>query len=311
MAAQEGLITMRNIKEVSTDGLRVIGSGGLSTVYAFSEDTLLKLYPSNMLLTDIEREEKSARAACDAGISTAGTYGIVRSGDQYGILFEWVKGDLLADLLMKNPSEVSRQAPSFGRLLHSLHTTGMDASEFPSTKDIYREYLTRLNDWYTEEEIAMMRLFLDAVPDADTMIHSDFHTKNIIIRDQKPVLIDMAELSLGHPIFDLSAVYDLFVLLAQRSPSSVERFTGISPELSVELWNQMIRVYADTDDPERIHAIEGLCADFSLFRIALSPAIYVRMSDGIKSGRVNRSRDGFLSNIKEHIERLAQLGEAF
>lgn len=302
---------MMNIKEVSTDDLRVVGSGGLSTVYAFSEDTLLKLYPSNMLLTDIEREEKSARAAYEAGISTARTYGLCRSGDQYGILFEWVKGDLLADLLMKNPEEVTRQAPSFGRLLHSLHTTGMDPSEFPATKDIYREYLTRLDGWYTEEETAVMRSFLDRIPDADTIVHSDFHTKNIIIRDQKPVLIDMAELSLGHPIFDLSAVYDLFVLLAQRTPSAVEMFTGISPELSVELWNRMIRVYADTDDAERIQAIERLCADFSLFRIALSPAIYVRMPDRVKSGRVNRSREGFLGNIREHLERLDKLGEVF
>lgn len=293
--------------EVETDDLKLIGSGGIAKVYQYTDDRIIKLYPSNMLMEDIIREEKAARTAFDKGISTARPYGIVSSKDGNGIVFEWVKGVLLSDLLMEKPDELDAYAPKFGRLLRSLHSTEFPVGELLSTKKIYSGYLERLSDWYSAKEIELMQDYLDRIPDCNTMVHSDFHTKNIIIRDGQAVLIDMAEVSLGHPIFDLSAIYDLFVCLAKRSPDSVYRFIGLNTDLSVKMWNSMIRVYTDSENDKLISKLEQLCYGFGLFRISLSPAIYVNMSDGVKKGRVERGRAEFLSHIDEHIKQLYEL----
>ncbi len=306
---------LKGMEKIRTEGLKTLGKGGLATVYILDDERILKLYPPSEPEEDVIREERAAHAAYEAGISTARPYGTVKSGDSTGIIFEWVKGDILADVLMKEWEESGKLEHGHelgamaGRLLAGLHHTEPASEGLRCTKDIYRRYIGRLDNWYTRDEIDMISGFLDRIPDTSTMVHGDYHTRNLILREGNPVLIDMAELSLGHPVFDLSAVYDLFVLLPVRSPDSTGMFLGLSPDLSPLVWSDIICAYAETSDAERIKKIEKICKDFSLFRIAVSPAIYVNMSDGVKAGRVKRGREEFLANINEHIKTLAEIDE--
>ncbi len=300
--------------------LELIGSGGMGSVYRLSGGRIYKEYSDKMPFVDIIREERCAKAAFKAQISTPRSYGIYTRNNLYGIVFEEIKGRMLSDILMDNQEagmdiegsrndgedsdKIIRYASDMGRLLKSLHSAKLDEHTIPLTKDIYREYLDRLDNYYTPEEVSVMSRFLENVPDRLTTLHNDFHTKNIMLKGDELVIIDMAELSLGHPVFDLANVYDLFVLLADRTPSATMRFTGISADISPKVWHYMIRAYMGSVNDENISSLESILSSFSLFRVALSPAIYVNLSEETLKRRVDRSKRDFIGRIDEHIKAL-------
>ena len=47
---------------------------------------------------------------------------------------------------------------------------------------------------------------MDAIPESDTVVHGDFHSKNVMIRNGELVLVDMANLTTGHPLYDLGSM---------------------------------------------------------------------------------------------------------
>ncbi|MDO4806301.1 MAG: HD domain-containing protein [Coriobacteriales bacterium] len=46
-----------------------------------------------------------------------------------------------------------------------------------------------------------------ALPECDTLVHGDFHTNNVFMMKDEPLLIDMDRVSRGHPIIELSDLY--------------------------------------------------------------------------------------------------------
>jgi aminoglycoside phosphotransferase (APT) family kinase protein len=59
-------------------------------------------------------------------------------------------------------------------------------------------------------EIALLHRLLETIPDADTCVHFDLHTSNIMIRDGEPVIIDMGDLSRGHYLFDIGLLCTIY-----------------------------------------------------------------------------------------------------
>ena len=43
------------------------------------------------------------------------------------------------------------------------------------------------------------------MPDCSTLIHGDYHANNILVADDELIMIDMGDVSVGHPIFDFLA----------------------------------------------------------------------------------------------------------
>ena len=48
---------------------------------------------------------------------------------------------------------------------------------------------------------------LHSVPDADTLVHNDLHLGNVPVHNGEWMIIDLDEISMGHPSFDPGAIY--------------------------------------------------------------------------------------------------------
>lgn len=295
------------LRKMSTDGCELIGKGGNGSVYRISEDEIIKVYTSKTSLKSIETERSLAKSAFLSGIPTAIAYDVVKVGDNYGIVFEMVKADVIARKFMNEPEHFDDYADKYARLFKEIHTVSLDGKGLPSTKQIYLDYLAKLDGWYNESEMQRLRWFIEQIPEKDTMVHGDFHTNNIMVQGDELLIIDMAEISCGHPIFDLAASYYAHKLNPQRDPDSVMKYLNVTPEIAMRLWDKMMSIYFNTNDSEKINKYNSIIEGFCLLKAALIPAIWVNMPDEHKKASVETAKKYFfpqMDNLLEEINKM-------
>jgi len=256
------------LREVSTEGMDLVAKGTTGAIYRVDEDTILKLYSPGSPLSFAEEEQKKAKTALISGIPTAIPYEIVKSGECYGVLFEMVKADTASSVIMKAPeSEVPSWGRKLGDLMKSIHGCQADTGELKSLKDIYISRMEQMDSWMTPSQIDSAVKAISSIPDRTTILHGDFHVRNIMLQGDEFLLIDMIDMGYGHPVFDLSMTY----ISSRLNPQSSPMVIGLSPERSVTVWDSMIGEYFSNFDEEFIRRKTEEIAVYSCPRILLFP----------------------------------------
>ena len=281
----------KKMREVDASGCEIIGRGGNGTVYKLDDETILKEYHGNTSLEDICKEKEYAKTCFVNGISTAISYDIVRCGENYGIVFEMIKADTVAGTIRKHPEMLDDLAAKMGRLFKQMHETELPNGALPDTAAFLKEKIRQMGKYYTPAEQELLYKLLETAGEKKGIVHGDFHTQNVMLQDGEVVLIDMADVSLGAPLIDLGISYFLFVDGAKSRPWDVERFLGISPEQALRIWDIMLRTYYETDDEAVLKEKEEQIRLFSLFKVALNPAIWPNASAQAVEAFVNTARD--------------------
>ena len=302
------MLTIRKkLRQVSVDNCELIGKGGNGSVYRISEDDIIKVYTKRTPLSSIENERELARSAFVAGVPTAIPYDLVRVGDNYGIIFEMVKADVIARKFMNEPESFDTYAEKYAELFKEIHTVKLSGKGLAATSQIYLSYLDRLGDWYEEKELERLRWFIQRIPEKETMVHGDFHTNNVMVQGDELLIIDMAEISYGNPIYDLASSYYAHMLNPRLDPGSVMRYLNVTPEIAMRLWSVMMAYYFDTGDKDIIdrnnRTIEGFC----LLKQALIPAIWVNMPDEHKKSSVEAARMYFFPKMESLLKDLDKM----
>ena len=189
-------------REISVEGCEIIGQGGHGTVYRINDDTILKLYSEKEPLSGIEREIQYARNAFVAGIPTAIPFEVVKCGSRYGSVFELIKADTLGNVLNQNPDQYDVYSKKYVEMINTLHTTEADTGRLSNIKSRYNQWTDDMADVLTAGEIGLLHEIINSVPDRNTFVHGDIHTKNVMVQNGELILIDMADMTYGHPIFD-------------------------------------------------------------------------------------------------------------
>ncbi len=168
----------------------------------------MKVYNLNVPLYKIEREMDLAKKAFLAGLPTAISYDLVRVGGAYGVVFEMIGdsvtvGKALQEDNCKNFSAIMKK---FAHLMKAMHHTKVSESDgFPSIKSTWLDWAEGMRKFYTDKETAMLQKMVHSVPDRETIVHCDFHAGNTLYQNGEVVVIDMADVSYGHPVFDFAA----------------------------------------------------------------------------------------------------------
>ena len=129
--------------------------------------------------------------------------------------------------------------------------------KLPDIKDTAYGWISRINGHIADDKYAKIKALVDNVEDRCTMIHGDYHTKNVMIQNGEALLIDMDTLAEGHPVFELGSVFNAFRGFGAVDHTSVENFLGIKYEDACEFWNRTLRLYLETDDENRIKEVEN------------------------------------------------------
>ena len=139
----------------------------------------------------------------------------------------------------------------------------------------------------------------DAFADDTSIIHGDFHPRNVMVMDGELVLIDMADITYGNPLYDLGFMILTHVTL---SPEGKLDITGLPGEKVDELWKIFLSVYLDPKDMELTLKKSGI---FSVLKAATTFAFSQRANNEVVVKYVTAMvREKLLSNVDGCIQLL-------
>ncbi len=293
--------THKAMKKYSLSDFEMIGQGANGEVYRVDNENVIKVFQKTAPLEEIDRERTLAQESLLAGIPTAISYSVVMADDRYGIMFEMINADTLSNTLKNNPDRYDELTEKYVSLYKKIHETPVDKESFPSIKELYKDIITECEPWYTPEETARLRALVESVPDRDTMVHGDYHPNNVMFQDDDLILIDMGDVSYGHPIFDFLATAATQVNLVKLSPEYAEMHTRMPVELIKKTWDRLIEKYFGEYDKEERTRIEEQIAMFSKLKVAMAPHFGRGASPEIIKASIDDAKANFLPEIDKLI----------
>jgi uncharacterized protein (TIGR02172 family) len=239
----------RKAREVSLDGLEFLSAGLCGQVFRLDPETIVKLYNPGVAPQVAEQEKEFARAAFVAGVPTALSYDVVSCGERTGVVYEMLDAVQLSARIRQEPQSVDHYAKVLAEVAQTFHSKTADPVIFPNLKARLHENIRDLAGLFADEDIALLANRLEAIPDAETLVHFDLHTSNIMMRGDEPVIIDMGDVSRGHYLFDLGVISMIF---GYEESGSSEFVTKIPNDVGYRLYERFIDAYfAGRPDSER------------------------------------------------------------
>ncbi|MCR5347099.1 MAG: STAS domain-containing protein [Fretibacterium sp.] len=259
------------LRDVSNEKTQKIGYTGGITVYYIGDETLMKVYPEGMSLESIEQERKYAQVALVSGIPTLIAYDVVTYQGHYGMLYELVKANTVSALLETAPWKLETYAEKMGNLLKLIHSSAPKTVSLPNASDIYSNWARKMTPWLHGSEINVLLRLISVIPESNTIVYGNFHARNVFIQHGELILLNMAGICCGNPIYDLGTSYMIY--MNEYGPF-VKRMSGFDPIQAKKFWNAMMGAYFDAEDRNVIQAQEKTLRAAALLRSALYPASY-------------------------------------
>lgn len=302
----------KKLREIDIHGAEVVGKGRSSTVYRIGSETIVKLYTAGVPLTKIKQELDLAKKAFIAGIPTAISYDLVKNGESYGVVFEmldnaYTVGHTITEH-MDQFDEITKKFVTTYKIIHSTDIKEMGG--FVSLKDTWNKWTDGMHatNSYTDDETKLLKEIIATVPERSTMVHCDFHAGNVMYQRGEIVVIDMADIGYGHPIFDLAGN----AFHARYSGSETrQKVHGMNQENMLRFWNTLLSMYFETKDEKSLAEIKDMCDCFGLLRGALFPMKHVQISPELKAFHVNETRQNLFPNIKKAVSAAKLLDKFF
>ena len=237
------------LRKVDLSHAEVIGDGFFSTVYRLDKDTIVKVFNRTSDPNQIERELRLAKEAFVLGVPTAISFDVVKAGDKMGVIFEMLDCMSLKTAVMTHKDRIQDYIKKYADLLKKINTTECLDPNIPDIKKHYFEKIEFIKPFLEEKYYLKAKKLIESVEDRKTFVHGDCHFKNIMVQKDELLLIDMDTLSVGHPIFELAAIYAPYCAFNEDDPGNSEKFFGISDEDATKLYNALLNLYFGKDDP--------------------------------------------------------------
>ena len=236
------------LKRVYISGAEVVGDGYYSTVYRVDKDTIIKVFNRVSDPAQIERELTLAKEAFVLGIPTAISFDIVKVDDKLGVRFEMLDCKSLKQMVLDYPDRVQEFVDKYAALLKKMNTTECDSPIVPDMKKAYLTKLGKIEQFLPKDRYEKLVKMFNAIPERKTLIHGDCHFKNIMVQNNELLLIDMDTLSVGHPIFELAALYAPYCAFNEDEPGNSIKFFGIKDADAKALYDALLVHYFGKDD---------------------------------------------------------------
>ena len=286
-------------RNISVDGCEVIGDGFYGIVYRINPETIVKVYKQPNSLDMIIRERELAKKAFVLGIPTAIPYDIVKVGDRYGSVFELINSKSLAKSIEEGYS-IESLAKSCVEILKKMHSTLLTHGELPNKKVKIIEMANECRNYLKLETFNSIIDFITNIPETNTMMHGDFHIKNLMKQDDDILLIDMDTLSIGNPIFEFGAMYATYVGFACVNKNNPVDFLGITYEQSIKIWECIFNgYYENKSESEK----ESLLKQIKI--ICYLEVLFIRTKFMDDTNKFRKAEIDFCVNyIDEHINNI-------
>ena len=194
----------------------LIATGGTAEIYAWSDESVVKLYWSGAAASAAAREAAHARAARAAGAPTPAVIELVNVDGRPGVVFERAPGPGMLETLLAEPQRVEGLAQQLAELHADLH--GRTARELPSQ----HQHLSRRIPVASIGGRARTAILaaLKVLPHGQALCHGDFHPGNVLLSPHGPAIIDWFDASVGDPTADVART--CLVMQYAKAPGIVD-----------------------------------------------------------------------------------------
>ena len=247
-------------RQVSTEGLRPLGRGKSGTVYRVGDDKVVKIYHDGRGELEVLRECLAARLMEEADIRAMRLFGVVRSGEAFGLVYERLRGPSFRQLLFSESAQIDEIAALYARFMREGHQAVLSQDEGLSVRPMFERWASSICVFSGEERDAMHRALFQ-IPDRPCLLHMDPTPENLLLlADGSPAWIDLESCGTGHPVFSLQALY---------FPDDVETIPGVSLDEAHVLrrfWHSFATHYFAGVDQSRMESIKRGIKVLAVFR---------------------------------------------
>jgi aminoglycoside phosphotransferase (APT) family kinase protein len=183
----------------------LIAQGATADIYAWGENRVLKLFYPQQSIEVIQREFDNARHAARAGVRTPDAFELLTIEDRPAIVYQRVYGDMVDTMLRRKPWRAGRYMRQMAATLADLHRAdiALDLRPLPEVFAARIEKAPLLDSAVKAWLIA----HLNRQPGGDSVLHGDYHLRNVMIDSSGAVIIDWPDALRGNPLMDIARSY--------------------------------------------------------------------------------------------------------
>ena len=294
----------RALRELSVDGCEEIGRGGVGVVYRINDDTIIKVFREGTDICEVQREITMAKEAFVLGMPTAISFDVVRVGSQYGLVYELLKAETLSTIIAHDTAHLDDYAHLYADLFRQLHSIEVaQPSRIPSVIEREVDAVRHIGRYFDAASIDLLLEIVNAIPQANRLLHSDLQTRNAMMQNGELMLIDMGEVGYGHPMIDLGHAHSAMVAFI----GDYEKVICMPREVGKSLWQKTMRYYFEgLPEPDFNHRMEqietvGVVRNFS----------WMALSDSFPEEVVKECQQSFSERVLKHKDRLLDISRTF
>ena len=179
------------MREISIENAPKIGEGAHGEVYRIEEDTIVKVYRPFVSMDAIQKEKKLARWAFVKGLPTAISYDIVKVGDRYGVVYEMLNARSASDYIKESDENLDDFIDKSVDLLKKIHAVEVADEELPDMKKMHFDWAEKCKPYLSSGQYEKLIGLIEDVPERRTLLHADYHLKNIMVSGSELMLIDI------------------------------------------------------------------------------------------------------------------------
>nr|MBQ9438850.1 phosphotransferase [Lachnospiraceae bacterium] len=222
---------------------------------------------------------------------------------------EITHADTVGGAITANPEAFDAIMEKFVDLYKKIHSTPIkDLGEFPDEKDIWLGWAKGMEPYYTSAENDFLKKMIASIPERPTMVHSDYHENNVLYREGEMILIDMADVGYGHPIFDLAG--GAFRAHCSDMPER-KASHGLSKENMHRFWDAVVRLYFSPQSEAQCREIKEMCEAFGFLRSALFPMKHSQISAELRNLHIADARKNLFPRREWALAQTSKLDEYF
>ncbi len=180
----------------------------------------------------------------------------MRVGESYGTVMELLEATSLSKMIKKDPEHLDLPLKYFIDMLKQIHDTNVKPGDMPNMKQVALDWASFDKEHLPQKIGTKLYKMVENVPDQNTMLHGDYHTNNVMVRNDEAILIDMDTLCMGHPVFELGSMFNAFVGFSEIDHRVSQNFLGFSHEVAGLFWQKALAMYLGTQDTARLNEVE-------------------------------------------------------
>jgi tRNA A-37 threonylcarbamoyl transferase component Bud32 len=212
----------------------IVGQGRHSTVYEYTDNQVLKMFPAGTERRAVEDELMKTKLVKEYGVECPIARAVVEEQGSLGILMDHVHGPNYLEWMLPHPTALNKLIMLFVQEQHEIHMHKV--SELPSVKDVLWSKISGCVEISQETKGALSKQ-LKMLPEGEHLCHLDYHPENIVVSIDGPLVIDWANAGKGNYLADVA----MTSVLLEIGTLPI----GISRENRPLLDNTMDRLFAN------------------------------------------------------------------